>query len=171
MFGATLALVVFTAFLLGHLAVSHLFDIERKERTLVGFMAAAGVTHVLTFFAVPVSTVTDLRVVSRLVDCATGLAALGFLILGYVEFWSLVERSFSLRILIDTAASQRGLTPDEIADRYSTGRGLEWMMKKRIEDLQGAGIVVATPTGHGLSSRGRALARIFRVLQWAFSIT
>src|SRR5256712_4794552 len=98
MFGATLALVVFTAFLLGHLAVSHLFDIERKERTLVGFMAAAGVTHVLTFFAVPVSTVTDLRVVSRLVDCATGLAALGFLILGYVEFWSRVAPSFSPRI-------------------------------------------------------------------------
>jgi len=170
-FGATLALVVFIAFFLGHLAISHLFDIEKKERTLVGFMTAAGVTHVLTFFAVPESTFNDLRVVSRPVDCATGLAALGFLILGYVEFWSLVERSFSLRILIDTAASQRGLTPDEIADRYSTGRGLEWMMTKRIEDLQGAGIVVATPTGHGLSARGRALARILRVLQWAFSIT
>jgi len=170
MFGVLLAVAVFTFFFACHIAFSHLFDVKMKEGALLGFMAAAAVMHVLAFLAAPAPAFVALRVVPWSVDCVSGLAALGFLILGYVEFWSLVERSFSLRILIDTAASESGLTRDQIAKQYSAGLGLDWMIEKRIEDLVGSRMVVPTGSGHRLSQRGRLIACAFRVLQRAFAI-
>jgi len=170
MFGVLLAAAVFAVFFSGHVAFSHFCDVETKEAVLVCCMAAAGVTHVLAFMITPATAFAALRFSPWTADGISGLAALGFLTLGYGEFWSLVERSFSLRILIDTAASESGLTADQIAKRYSAGRGLDWMMEKRIKDLVGSGMVVATGSGHRLSPRGRLVARVFRILQRAFAI-
>jgi len=167
MFGVTLAVIVFIVFFASHIAFSHLFDTERKESVLVCFMAAAAVTHLTAFLATPASAFVSLRLVPWSVDCVGGLAALGFLALGYIEFWSLVERSFSLRILIDVAASESGLTRDQIAKQYSEGRGLEWMMEKRVKDLLGAGLIAPTDSGHRLSPHGRLVARAFRLLELA----
>ena len=170
MFGVLLAVAAFTVFFAGHVAFSHLFDVRMKEGTLMGFMAAAAVTHVLAWLATPATAFAAVRFVPWSVDCVSGLAALGFLILGYGEFWSLVERSFSLRILIDTAASESGLTRNQIAKQYSAGLGLDWMMEKRIEDLVGSGMVVPTGSGHRLSGCGRLVGCALRVLQRAFAI-
>jgi hypothetical protein len=170
MFGVTLAAIVFSVFFASHIAYSHLFTVEKKERALICFMGAAGVTYVLALQAAPSWALAELRVVPWSADRVSGLATLGFLVLGYIEFWSLVERSFSLRILIDTSARGSGLTRDEIAKHYSEGRGLDWMMEKRIKDLLGSGMLEAAGRTATLSRRGRVVARVFRVLGRIFSI-
>ena len=172
MSGIVLALLIFSGFFLAHLAFSHLVAVSRKERALVRFMLAAGVAYVVAYAPAAdlASAVVGPPAVRPAVDFVTGLAAMGFLVLGYVEFWSLFERSFSLRILIDTNASSSGLTAAEIAEAYADGRGLGWMMEKRVDDLVGSGMLVKRDESYCLSPRARAIARIFQLLQRALGV-
>jgi hypothetical protein len=162
MSGVVLGLAMFIATLLLHLAASHTLAIANKERALVRFMlvACAGYSLGFPLGIAPVRAITGAPVVHPLVDFFTGAAALGFLVLGYVEFWSLIERSFSLRILIDTAAAEDGLTRSDIAASYAGGLGLEWMMDKRIDDLVGSGML-RTDAPRQLSRRGRLVGQAF----------
>lgn len=71
-----------------------------------------------------------------LAGCSFMLAAL----VAYVEFFSVVCRSFSLRILVDIRANG-ALSPDEIHRNYAGGRGLDWLLEKRINGLVSLGLI------------------------------
>ena len=170
MFSLALALFSFTFFAVAHVAFSHLVDQARRERVLVRFMAGSAVAYIGIDLAAATRYLVP-STLSPLLDGTVGLAALGFLALGYVEFWSLIERSFSLRILIDLAGTDRALGLEDIARNYSGGRGLKWMMDKRTTDLIGSGTLrLETRRRYRLSARGRFVARAFRVLHRAFCI-
>src|SRR2546425_4185793 len=170
MSGVVLAVFVFTLVFVAHLAFSHVARPARKERTLVRFMLAAIAIDIVVYpvarrILIPLIEPSPLPLV---VDLGAGLAAMGLLVLGYVEFWSIVERSFSLRLLIDVAESSDGLTRDEIETRYSGGRGLEWLMEKRVSDLVGSGMIQRTGARLDVTRRGRLVGAFFRVPRRAF---
>ncbi|HEY3067916.1 MAG TPA: hypothetical protein VGL09_19170 [Methylomirabilota bacterium] len=167
MAGVVLAALVFATGVASHLVFSHVRPSRKPERVLVSFMAAAAIVYPALFLAGPPLAP---RAVPPAADFLTGLAALGFLALGYVEFWSLIERSFSLRIVIDTAAAPAPLAADDIASAYGGGRGLGWMMEKRLEDLVGSGMLTVNVGRHSLSGRGRSVARVFRALRSVLGI-
>ena len=52
----------------------------------------------------------------------------------------MVCRGFSLRILIDTYL-KGPLTLDQIASNYGDGRGVDWMMRKRISNIEALNLV------------------------------
>jgi hypothetical protein len=160
---------VFVTGVAAHLVASHLRACQKPERILVGFMVATAVVYTLLYLSGRVPPLAP-RAVPPAGDFLTGLAALGFLVLGYVEFWSLIERSFSLRIVIDTAAAPAPLAAEDMAAAYGGGRGLAWMMEKRIEDLVGSGMLAIGGGRHVLSRRGRAVAVVFRGLRRALGI-
>jgi hypothetical protein len=164
MSGVVLAALVFVTGVAAHLVASHLRAPRKPERVLVAFMAATAIVYTLLYLSDRVPSLAP-RVVPPAADFVTGLAALGFLVLGYVEFWSLIERSFSLRIVIDTAVAPAPLAADDMAAAYGAGRGLAWMMGKRIEDLVGSGMLVVDGGRHVLSGRGRTVAVVFRTLR------
>jgi len=169
MSGVVLAALVFVTGVAAHLVASHLRAPRKPERVLVSFMAATAVAYTLLYLSGGVPSLAP-RVVPPAADFLTGLAGLGFLALGYLEFWSLIERSFSLRIVIDTAAAPAPLAADDMAAAYGGGRGLAWMMAKRIEDLVGSGMLAADGGRHVLSPRGRAVAVVFRALRRVLGI-
>ena len=171
MVGVLLAVVIFALSFAAHLIYSHVVHFKDKEPVLVRFMAAASIGYVVVYAAAAALPAMGDPVVGRFVDFATGLCAMGFFVLGYVEFWSLIERSFSLRILIDLADANRALGLDDIARNYSGGRGLKWMMDKRTTDLIGSGTLrLDTRRGYRLTIRGRFVALAFCALHRAFCI-
>lgn len=172
MSGVLLALLVFSATFLSHLGVSHLLNTEKKEWVLVCFMVGGSLAYLLAYPEAIglIQHITGPTVIPAILDFISGLAAMGFLVLGYVEFWSIIERSFSLRILIDATISPCGLAPEEIASIYSGGQGLEWMMNKRIEDLVASGMLIPDGPGYQLSDKGRSVGRIFLALHRGFRI-
>jgi len=167
MSGVILATLIFSTSFVAHLTFSHLVRVSKRERTLTRFMLTASAAYVIGYPTVieKVRAVFGPPVVSPGADFLSGLAGLGFLVLGYVEFWSLVERSFSLRILIDTSASPSGLTREDIGQAYAGGRGLGWMIEKRVEDLVGTGMLVRFGGTYRLGAKSRAVARAFQVLE------
>jgi len=100
---------------------------------------------------------------SAVIEYVTGAAAFGFLALGYIEFWSLIERSFSARILIDcNHAGETGLTREEIARLYGGGLGLDGMFQKRLEGLTGSGMIKLGGGKPQLTRRGQFFAVLLR---------
>jgi hypothetical protein len=63
-----------------------------------------------------------------------------FYCLGYMEAFSMICRGFSLRIMVDIRASN-SLTLEEIDREYGDGRGTEWLLNKRLADLQEIGLI------------------------------
>lgn len=90
-------------------------------------------------------------------------------LLAYMEFFSVVCRSFSLRILVDIR--ERGaLSLDDIYRSYAGGRGIEWLMEKRIGGLVSLGLVrrsgdvlEISPAGRMAGQLGLAAKRILDI--------
>ena len=59
----------------------------------------------------------------------------------YMECFSMVCRGFSMRIITDIHKNN-GLRVEEIISGYSDGRGIEWLLKKRIDGLVKFGFLI-----------------------------
>ena len=170
MAGVVLAIIAFVVAAVAHIVFSHLIRVTHRERVLIRFMLVAIAGYVVGY---PLTAPTLARIVTlpsmaTAWDFVGGLACLGFFVLGYIEFWSIVERSVSLRLLIDVDAAPSGLTRDELRARYSGGRGLQWLMDKRVGDLIGSRMVERDDHGLRLTARGRAVGAVFRTVRSAF---
>lgn len=103
---------------------------------------------------------------------------LGIWSVGYfgvvLQLYNLAERGHSLRLLIDIADSgARGLSIAEMVERYAEGRGLDWMLEKRLAGLVAAGLIdvddgtVRIRPSARRAARGiRRLRALLRLDQW-----
>jgi hypothetical protein len=81
---------------------------------------------------------------------------------GWLQVYNLAERGFSLRILIDIDESAAGaLSVEEEEASYGGGRGVRWMLDKRIEGLLSAGLAVERAGRLVAAPRGARAARLF----------
>ncbi len=69
-----------------------------------------------------------------------GLATVGYFCLGYMQIYSLTCRGFSLRMLVDIE-QRGGLDLEGVAREYSEGRGLDWLLGKRLNSMEGLGLL------------------------------
>lgn len=87
-----------------------------------------------------------------------GSGFIGFFVLGYLEFFSMLCRGFSLQIISDVF--KRGpATKDEIIAHYG-GKGIDWMFHKRIATMQSLGLIAWDGHILTLRSRGALVGRL-----------
>lgn len=87
----------------------------------------------------------------------SGGALAGFMALGYAECFSMVSRGFSLHILVDVCR-RRSLTFEELLQGYG-GRGMDWMLKKRIDTLSMLNMVKKHGDTLLLKKRGKFIGK------------
>ena len=63
-------------------------------------------------------------------------------VLGYVEFFSLINRGYSLSIMMDIYRRNAPPKAIELEHEYAGGRGLKWMLTKRVNGLIALGFVI-----------------------------
>lgn len=99
--------------------------------------------------------------------CAFGLCVHAALFFGgWLQLYNLAERGFSLRILIDIdEAPDRALTREQVAVRYGGGRGIAWMLDKRIHGLVEAGLAASSDGPLRATRKGARVARLFGALR------
>jgi hypothetical protein len=73
-------------------------------------------------------------------EILAGISTVAFLSLGYGEVFSMICRGFSLRILIDILINGP-FTMDQVVLSYGEGKGVDWMIKKRITGIESLGLV------------------------------
>src|SRR5262249_33280054 len=141
-------------------------DVPRRAAAMLGIFVATVPLYVAAYAATPADLwlLPGWLVEPRSVLCAIfGLfvhAALFFG--GSLQVYNLAERGFSLRILIDIDESSRGaLSPEEEEAAYGGGRGLSWMLDKRIEGLLSTRLLAERDGRLAATAKGRRAARLF----------
>lgn len=90
---------------------------------------------------------------------------------GVLQLYNLAERGFSLRILIDMDESPRaGLGVDEILRGYGAGKGIAWMLQKRVDDLLEQGLIREEGGRAILTPKGRWLGKFYARLRAALRL-
>ena len=83
-----------------------------------------------------------------------------FMCLFYAELFSMAARGFSMRILTDVYIN-KGLSLEEIIIKYADGKGISWLLEKRITGIKNLNLVTVEYGQLRLSSRlGIFIARI-----------
>lgn len=85
---------------------------------------------------------------------------------GWLQLYNLADRGFSLRILIDIDESpERTSTRAEVQARYGAGRGMDWMLDKRVQGIVETGMATLAGGRLRLTPKGARAARIFGALR------
>lgn len=143
-----------------------LVDVPRRAAAMLGIFLATIPLYVAAYALTP----ADLWLLpGGLVEprgflCgAFGLFVHAALFLGgWLQVYNLAERGFSLRILIDIDESPaRGLSPEEEEAAYGGGRGMGWMLDKRIEGLLSTRLMVERDGRLMATDKGTRAARLF----------
>lgn len=113
------------------LLIRLLKDKGKIKLMMVSFAAYAAIWTALSISIIGYHTVNQF---------IAGYFMIGFLCLGYAEAFSMLCRGFSLRIMMDIF-SRGSLTLHEIIEGYGGGKGVDWMLKKRIETLKSMGLL------------------------------
>ena len=69
-----------------------------------------------------------------------GISLIIFFSLGYMEFFSMICRGFSLRIMTDIYLN-KSITKESLITNYADGKGLDWMLTKRLRSIQKLGLI------------------------------
>ncbi len=81
---------------------------------------------------------------------------------GALQLYNLCDRGFSLRILVDMLeAPTSAVDVDYLTANYSSGRGLVWMYRKRIDDIVAARFVGHANKSVMLTAKGEMFAELF----------
>jgi len=159
--GLVMAVAGFGLFLVAHVAIFRLIELERRFRAMVRIMMAVGCTLLI----VHLMTMPDLGFLPHeyttagwAVDLLNGLLAYGFLFIGYSMFYFLVDRGFSARMMIEIESSpKRRLQACDIAARYS----LEMVLQRRLTEMLEIGRIVRRDSRYCNTGKGRVAAIMF----------
>jgi hypothetical protein len=149
----------------------HVFLFRRRSETSPGFaqlLPAAGVyglAWLLGLGVIRAGAFTATEIVA-------GGSTAGFIVLAYMQVFSLTCRGFSLRVLVEIERWQ-GLDLDGIVREYSDGRGLDWLMEKRLAAIEKVGLIerrdgcvhVMRPWGVLAGQMGLVTKRLLRLGQ------
>ncbi|MEM8960893.1 MAG: hypothetical protein AAGD38_05405 [Acidobacteriota bacterium] len=94
-------------------------------------------------------------------DWLAGGSLLVALWLGWFQVISVLHRGFSLQLMVELAKGAE--TRDELAARYANGRGLDWLLDKRIRGLEAVKLARRHDQVLQITPRGLFVARIARL--------
>jgi hypothetical protein len=154
-------------------AVTILFrlaDVRRRVMAMTTLFLLTLPAYVIVYASTPV----NLGFLSRrlveprpVVECGLGLFVYAALFFGGIlQVYNLADRGFSLRVLIEIAdAGNHGLSRAEIVKGYSGGRGLGWMIDKRLEGMLAQRLIAVDAAWCANTPKGARAAAVFRRLR------
>ena len=148
--GIFVALSSAAIFLVLHVVIFHYLRPKRHFRSIV-----------LTFLGcIPVYTVLFMVFADSFAAhyFLNGLVLFLFLFLGYCQFYFIVDRSVSVRIMIEIENSkEKRLTENQIQDVYS----LEGMMARRLQHMDDGGYIRIESGAYLNTRKGQLEAQLF----------
>ena len=132
--------VLFTLFFSVFIPIIHiaLIHILRKQNIQVKLMFISFLIYVfLDFIIIYFVYIDSNNIVIYLIGA---LSSSIFMSLFYMEFFSMIARGFSMRIITDIYLHTR-LNPNQLIQEYANGKGIEWMLDKRIQGIKDLGLI------------------------------
>ena len=131
-----LGIFVFPVAPLTHMFLMRVF---KNKQNPLGFLLCGCLVYSLAWLAANIFF-SGLLSPTLAEEMLAGVSTVLFFSLGYGEVFSMVCRGFSLRILIDILINGP-FTMDQVVSNYGEGKGVDWMIKKRIASIESLGLV------------------------------
>lgn len=93
-------------------------------------------------------------------DFMGGFWTLIFICLAYIEAFSMICRGFSLQILTDIYLNG-SQTKDQLILNYAEGKGVDWMIRKRIKTMENLNLIIVSHDGLSFGSNISRIIAIF----------
>ena len=117
------------------LPIMHICLIQLIRKSDIGVRIMFLCFFLYTGLWVLVSLIHNNLVILTASQLVGGISTLVFMCLGYMEAFAMICRGFSLRIITDIYLNE-GLSLDEVITKYGDGRGMDWMIRKRIDNIE-----------------------------------
>jgi hypothetical protein len=158
-----LAVTIFLFFLGAQFFYFHYRRPQNRWRAVSYFSYIFFVIYIVVYWLMPVSNwfgiFNDANVWSRSVAFVNGAVIYIFLFLSYGQFYFLIDRGVSARILVEIIESSSGaLSREAIAAQYSP----DAMQKRRLDDMLYGGYVSVNDGIYRCTAKGKILGMIFR---------
>ena len=138
-----------------HIALIAIF---RKEGLHIKLMFVAFLLYISTDIIIKFAYYYDLQEFYLYLINSISISI--FTSLFYMEAFSMVARGFSMRIITDIYLNS-SLNSSGVIKEYAGGKGIEWMLKKRLEGIQNLGFILDRGGAIKISSKNAVyIARI-----------
>lgn len=166
----------FLAFLFVHALIFRVVEPKKRFRALVLIFLSQLPVYMFIYWIIPtpflvlapigaVRPSVSIETVYRatvVLNFLSGLALYAFLFMGYCQFYFIVDRSVSVRAMIEIETSAgRRLNSEGIRERYS----LNDMMERRLNQLQEGGYIRKASDSYENTWKGRLVATVFGFLK------
>ena len=164
-----LASGAFLIFLFIHFSLFHFWLIEKKTRSIVLTFLSVIPVYLVGYFITASDPLYAVLIDSthhtgpqfyllQIISFLAGLMLLGFLFLGYLEFFYTADRSMTFRMLtLLHEHHESGLTSEQFLDLYDTNR----IIQRRLDDMTYGGYLIETDFGYQLTSKGRQIQALY----------
>ncbi|MBI5562813.1 MAG: hypothetical protein HY894_08210 [Deltaproteobacteria bacterium] len=173
---ALLGFFCFILFLTLHVVVFRTIELKERFRAMTVIFFSIIPVYVAVYFLVPASyllvvpmeplpqiiSAETVRLLNAALNFLSGLMLYVFLFLGYCQFYFIVDRSISVRVMIEMErAADKRLSFDEIMRVYS----FHGILQRRLEHMVEGEYLVQDGEYYVNTAKGRWEARLFRFLK------
>lgn len=160
--GLLYSAVVFTIFLVSHALWFHYRKPFDRWKVVVRFFLFSCFLYIIFFFFGPFQNILSIldydNSFSRWFAFGNGFLFLIFLFLSYAQFYFLIDRGVSARILVEIYRSnEQRLTTKQIQECYKP----EKLQKRRLDDMLYGGYIKYENGYYIMTKRGRRNAIVF----------
>lgn len=172
--GILVGSLCFILFLLLHVCIFHYRQIIKERfRLLKNIFFGLFPVYILLYVLIPTDVyvlipadplLTSKTVIglSKVLNFSVGLMFYVFLFLGYCQFYFIVDRSISVRIMIELENSpKKQLTVEEIKKVYDFDR----VLSRRLKHMVDGKYIIENSSYYKNTKKGRMEARIFKFLK------
>lgn len=163
--GIVLAFCCFIVFLLLHFGIFHTRSIKKRFRMLVIIFYSLFPLYLMLYLVIPEDAflpVNELSEFSKMVALFNGMLIYMFLWFGYCQFYFVVDRSISVRVMIELEnAPEKQLTPEQIREVYD----LDDMLSRRLQHMVGQKYITLGSGYYKNTKKGRYESLLFKFLK------
>ncbi len=164
--GIILALACFVLFLLVHALVFHNWRLKNRFHAIMVDFYGVLASYILSFWLTPILPIDSGS--NTIISFLNGVFVYVFLFFGYCQFYFIIDRSISVRVMIEIDKSQKkqlGLA--EIKQVYD----LEDLMTRRLAQMVSQNYIVKNGDHYVNTHKGRYEAKLFGFLKEFLHLT
>ena len=171
--GAVIGFFCFIIFLFLHIIIFHNCKIKQRFRVLMRIFYSLLPLYILLYTLVPTDTLiimpADPRLtlgsvigLSKVFNFLLGILIYLLLFFGYCQFYFIIDRSISVRIMIEVEKSKdKKLTLEEIKRAYSP----DYILSRRLKHMIDSKYIIEDAGSYKNIQKGRIVAKVFKFLK------
>ncbi len=171
--GFVIGFFCFILFLVLHILIFHNWKIKKRFAALVSIFCSILPVYALLYFLIPMDAIVIMPAdptltpgvvigISKIFNFLTGVLIYLLLFFGYCQFYFIIDRSISVRVMIELIKSKdKKLTLEQIKKIYSP----DYIFIRRLQHMIDTKYIIEDSGFYKNLLKGRIIAKLFQFLK------